>query len=90
MSQSLLNEHEILTLARHYGERQYPILTTLIHLIQVSLAKTNFTQFSQLQAAMAAVDQGQGGFLPRDQIRDTCLTVGLPLSDQLIDGVMMK
>lgn len=90
LSQSLLNEHEILTLARCYGKRHYPILTTLIHIVQDTLKKLNYTQFSELQAALEAVDVGQGGFVRREQVRHTCHAVGFPLSDQLTDGVMMK
>ena len=90
LSQSLLNEHEILTLARHYGERHYPVLTTLVHLIQDTLQKANYIRFPQLLAAMEAVDDSQGGFLKKDSIRQVCLTQDLPLSDQLIDGIMMK
>ena len=35
LSHGLFNEHEVLTLARHYGDKQYPILSTLVALIQV-------------------------------------------------------
>lgn len=35
LSRGMLNEHEVLTLARQFGEKHYPILTTLVKLIQV-------------------------------------------------------
>ena len=90
LSQTLLNEHEVLTLARSYGEKQYPVLTTLVWLIQDVLQKANYTNFSELEAALQEADKGQGGFLQRDKIRFISYTVGLPLPDQLIDGAIMK
>ncbi len=90
LSQTLLNDHEILTLARHYGKKQYPILTSLMELIHGVLKRENYTSFSLLEAAFEAEDEGQGGFIRRDQIRFICNRVSLPLSDQLIDGAVMK
>ena len=90
LSLNLLNEHEALTLARHYGERQYPILTTLVWVIQDTLKKINYLDFHQLEAAMQAEDEGEGGFMSRDLIRFICHKKGVPLSDQLIDGALMK
>lgn len=90
LSLNLLNEHEVLTLARHYGERQYPILTTLIWVVQDTLQQINYTDFPKLLSALEAEDEDQGGFLTRDMIRFTSHCVKLPLSDQLIDGVIMK
>lgn len=90
LSLNLLNEHEALTLARHYGERQYPILTTLIWVIQDTLSKINYTDFAKLEAALNAEDKGEGGFMRRELIRFICHKNQLPLSDQLIDGALMK
>lgn len=90
LSRGLLNEHEVLTLARQYGERQYPILTTLVWVIQDTLRRINYTDFPQLLQALQAEDQGEGGFMSRDTIRFICHKASLPLSDQLIDGALMK
>ena len=49
LSQGLLNDHEVLTLARHYGEKQFPCLFPLIQLIQENLRKQNFTAFEELR-----------------------------------------
>ena len=49
LSQGLLNEHEVLTLARHYGEKKFPCLFPLIRLIQDNLRKQNFTAFEELR-----------------------------------------
>ena len=90
LSSGLLNEHEALTLARHYGERKYPLLTTLIWVIQATLQKINYQRFPELKAALKAEDYGEGGFMSRDLIRHICHKEGLPLEDQLIDGAIMK
>jgi hypothetical protein len=86
----LLNEHEVLTLARYYGQRLYPILTTLMWVIQDTLQQINYLGFPALRAALAAEDQGDGGFLSRDIIRHICRKEELPLPDQLVDGAIMK
>ena len=90
LSQSLLNEHEVLTLARHYGIKRYPLLTTLVQLIQNDLQKQNYTGLESLEAAIASCDHDGVGYISRDQLRLVCHSVGLPLSDQLIDGTLMK
>ncbi len=90
LSLNLLNEHEALTVARHYGERQYPILTTLVWVIQDTLSKVNYTDLPKLEAALQAEDEGEGGFMRRELIRFICHKNGVPLSDQLIDGALMK
>ena len=90
LSKSLLNEHEMVTLARHYGEKQYPILTSLVCLIQDVLSKERYTKFSELEAALQEADRGDGGFITRDLVRFISKKVNLPLSDQLIDGALMK
>ena len=90
LSSNLLIEHEVLTLARYYGERKYPILTTLIWVIQDALLKVNYQQFPELRAALQAEDKSEGGFMSRDLVRHICHKQELPLSDQLIDGAIMK
>ena len=90
LSHGLLNEHEVLTLARHYGQKQYPILTTLIRLIQDDLRQKNYTSFDQLSSALGSCDKEGAGFIDPDQLRHTCHLIELPLSDQLIDGTIMK
>ena len=90
LTQGLLNEHEVLTLGRHYGERKYPLLTTLMWVIQDTLEKINYQRFSELRAALVAEDKGDCGFLSRDIIRHICHKEELPLPDQLIDGAIMK
>jgi len=90
LSKSLLNDHEILTLARHYGEKQYPILTSLIHLIHGILNTANFQNLAAIQKELESKDENKEGFIKRERVRHACHDVGVPLSDQLIDGIMMK
>ena len=87
---TLLNQHEVITLARHYGKKQYPLLTTLVSLIQDDLRKKNYTSFGNLQSALASCDNEALGFISKDLLRHICRGNELPLSDQLIDGTMMR
>ena len=45
LAQVLLNEHEILTLGREYGERKWPPLQSLVRIVQDDLKKKNYSQF---------------------------------------------
>ena len=45
LAQGLLNDHEVLTLGRQYGEKKWPPLSSLIRIIQDDMKKKNFTQF---------------------------------------------
>lgn len=90
LSQGLLNEHEALTLARAYGQRSYPILPTLINLVQGDLKKQNYTDFSTLEAALAESCHDDTAFIEPSKLRHVCHATGLPLSHQLVDGTIMK
>lgn len=90
LAQGMLNEHEVMTLARHYGVKRYPLLTTLIRLIQDDLKLRNYTDFSSLLSALKSCDKDGVGFVSKDQLRHVCHAVGLTLPDQLIDGAIMK
>ena len=45
---------------------------------------------SSLSSALSACDREKVGFIPATVIRDICHDVQLPLSDQLMDGTIMK
>ena len=90
LTHTLLNQHEVITLARHYGKKQYPLLTTLISIIQDDLRKKNYNGFSDLLSALASCDQDSLGFISKDLLRHVCHGNELSLSDQLIDGTIMK
>lgn len=90
LSQGLLSEHEALTLARAYGQRSYPILPTLVRLVQGDLRKQNYTHFSALEAALAESCHDDTAFIEPSKLRHVCHAAGLPLPPQLLDGTVMK
>ena len=45
LAQGLLNDHEVITLTREYGEKKTPPLDSLLHLIQSDLKRKNFINF---------------------------------------------
>lgn len=90
LSHGLLNEHEVLTLGRHFGQHSYPRLTSLVQLIQDDLQQKNYTSFQALGAALRACDKEGVGYIQLDELRHVCHGSGLPLSDQLVDGAIMK
>lgn len=45
LTQGMINEHEILTLARQYQKKRKPPLYSLLALIQDDLKKKGFTDF---------------------------------------------
>ncbi len=48
LAQVLLNEHEILTLGREYGERSWPPLLSLMRIVQDDLKKYGYSKFKYL------------------------------------------
>ena len=45
LTQGLLNEHEIITLAREYGEKSWPPLSSLVRIVHADLKQHNYTAF---------------------------------------------
>lgn len=45
LTQGLLNEHEIITLAREYGEKSWPPLSSLVWIIHADLKQQNYMAF---------------------------------------------
>lgn len=45
LTPGLLNEHEIITLAREYGEKSWPPLSSLVRIVHTDLKQRNFTAF---------------------------------------------
>ena len=48
LAQVLLNEHEILTLGREYGEQSWPPLHSLMRIVQGDLKKYGYSKFKYL------------------------------------------
>lgn len=57
---------------------------------QDDLRKQNYTSLPSLLSALEACDRDGIGYLGADQLRLVCHSVELPLSDQLVDGAIMK
>ena len=45
LTQGLLNEHEIITLAREYGEKSWPPLSSLVRIVHADLKQQKYTAF---------------------------------------------
>lgn len=88
LSHGLLNEHEIITLGRHYGERKTPPLTSLIPIVQHDLKRNNYKEFTQLLNSL--LPHEKDGYIEQDMLKYMCKTLQVPLNDQLIDGIIMN
>lgn len=85
----LLNEHEVMTIGRHFGGRKPPVLKTLVKLVQDDLKKKNYSSFQQVKDSLEYHDAEGSGYLSTDQILHLCKHFKLPLTDQLIEGILM-
>lgn len=90
LSHGLLNEHEIITLGRHYGERHTPPLASLIPIVQQDLKRSNYKEFPRLLNSLSSHDGEGSGYVEQDILKHVCKTLQVPLCDQLIDGTVMK
>lgn len=90
LAQGLLNDHEVLTLGRQYGEKKWPPLSSLIRIIQDDMKKKNFTQFDELLSALRISDSAQTGYIDKEELEHVCRTICLPLSEQLVEASTMN
>lgn len=90
LSHGLLNEHEIITLGRHYGEHGTPPLASLIPIIQQDLRRNNYKEFQKLLNSLSPHATGGSVYVEQEMLKYVCKTLQVPLSDQLIDGTIMK
>ena len=65
------------------------MLKTLVKLVQSDLKKKNYVTFKQLKDSLEYHDTEGIGFLSTDQIIHLCKHFQVPLTDQLIEGVLM-
>lgn len=84
--QFLLNEHEIATLGRHYGNRtsQPPSLDYACMIAQEQLRKKNFEDFTRLKDSCAFEDVNKSGKIPADLLNTTCRAFKLPLNQNIL------
>lgn len=83
-----LNEHEIITLVRHFRSRderhQRLPRHLLVSLLQAELKKINFSTFAEVLKTFQAKDVVASGTLPKDVVRHTLVSsCGNPRRSQL-------
>jgi Ca2+-binding EF-hand superfamily protein len=88
LAKSLLNEHEVITLSRHYKVKKDPPLGSLIAIVQDDLKRLNYNSFSELLKEFQSSDESKCGFIEREELLHLCNILKLPLSDQLIQAMM--
>ncbi|XP_072195203.1 EF-hand domain-containing family member C2 [Excalfactoria chinensis] len=84
------SEHEIMTLARHYGEKEeYEIdHHFLLAKAQEQLKKNSFENFEQLSTILMYNDREKCGVLPYETCRTIFKSFKLPLSDDLLQTIL--
>ncbi|NXJ12013.1 EFHC2 protein, partial [Odontophorus gujanensis] len=84
------SEHEILTLGRHYREKEECQMDHhfLLAKAQERLKKNSFENFEQLSAVLLYNDREKCGVLPYDTCRTICKSFKLPLSDDLLQTIL--
>lgn len=86
MTEGQLLDHEIMTLARFYGDRPAVDLNPaqVIGVAQQQLRKHNFENFTKILEAGNHVDRKGDGKIPAEELRVICRTLHLPVPDDLL------
>ncbi|XP_065600088.1 EF-hand domain-containing family member C2 [Cyrtonyx montezumae] len=84
------SEHEIMTLGRHYREKEecQKDHHFLLAKAQEQLKKKSFENFEQLSAVLLYNDCEKCGVLPYETCRTICKSFKLPLSDDLLQTIL--
>ncbi|XP_042723505.1 EF-hand domain-containing family member C2 [Lagopus leucura] len=84
------SEHEIMTLGRHYREKEEYEMDHyfLLAKAQEQLKKNTFENFEQLSVVLAYNDHEKCGMLPSESCRTVCKSFKLPLSDDLLQTIL--
>ncbi|OXB79748.1 UNVERIFIED_CONTAM: hypothetical protein H355_010216, partial [Colinus virginianus] len=84
------SEHEIMTLGRHYKEKEECQMDYhfLLAKAQERLKKNSFENFEQLSAVLLYNDREKCGALPYETCRTICKSFKLPLSDDLLQTIL--
>ncbi|XP_052530162.1 EF-hand domain-containing family member C2 [Tympanuchus pallidicinctus] len=84
------SEHEIMTLGRHYREKEEYEMDHyfLLAKAQEQLKKNTFENFEQLSVVLAYNDHEKCGVLPYETCRTVCKSFKLPLSDDLLQTIL--
>ncbi|ELU01034.1 hypothetical protein CAPTEDRAFT_148704 [Capitella teleta] len=92
LSQGMLSEHEIVTLARFYQDNKDNSLSieTLLAVAQEELRKVNFEDFRDLQTLCIQHDTERCGLLSPEQLHIACLAMKIPLPGDLMRNILQK
>ncbi|XP_021262985.1 EF-hand domain-containing family member C2 isoform X3 [Numida meleagris] len=84
------SEHEIMTLGRHYREKEEYEMDHhfLLAKAQEQLKKNSFENFEQLSAVLVYNDREKCELLPYETCRTICKSFKLPLSDDLLQTIL--
>lgn len=90
MAQSQLTEHEIITIARYYQDRQEDDTTAqqMVAMAQEQLRKANFDDFSAMLEQCIKFDKERTGYLDPDGVRTVCNTLKVPIQDDLLRNLV--
>lgn len=90
--EGLLTIHEQLTVSRHFGDsmEEEDDLQMLIVTIQEQLRKANFEDFSNMMDSCRHEDVLGTGFLPIQELYNTCRRFNVPAKNDLLQALMEK
>eukprot|EP00118_Oscarella_pearsei_P002935 m.12276 g.12276 ORF g.12276 m.12276 type:complete len:731 (+) comp23948_c0_seq3:84-2276(+) len=85
-----LVEHEIVTLARHYGNNMCGFLdgSDVASQVRDHLRQANFSSFAHLTDAFLHRDKERSGFIGRDDLLSVCEEKSVPISDEVLNMLM--
>merc|ERR1719378_669236 len=88
--QGFLSEHEIITLARHFGEKkkQEDDIEVLVATVQEELRKVNYESFSVMMDACVYQDEDGTGFIPRKDLWNITKSFNVPIKNHLVELVI--
>eukprot|EP00794_Sanderia_malayensis_P011387 gene11387-12573_t len=89
-SQDVLTEHEIIILARHFGEKmtQQDDIEVLVATVQEELRKVNYESFSVMMDACVYQDEIGSGFIPMKDLWNITKSFNVPIKNHLLELVI--
>lgn len=90
--QGLLTVHEQLTVSRYFGDHkeEEDDLQMLVVAIQEQLRKANFEDFSNMMDSCRHEDVLGTGYLPLQELHNTCKRFNVPAKQDLLGAVLQK
>jgi len=92
IAEGVLTEHEIVTVAREFGERveEQDGIELLVATLQDELRKVNFENFSSLMDACVYQDENGSGFIHIQNLWNITKSFKVPVKDHLIQSVLTR